>query len=614
MTDAAIDTVTHRVVTTAGHVDHGKSTLLRALTGQEPDRLREEQQRGLTIELGYVWGSFGAHTVAFVDVPGHERFISTMLAGTGASPAVLFVVAADDGWSKQSAEHRDILALLGVPGVATVITKADTVSPQRLAEVAAAVTEALAGTTLAQAPQVATDAVSGRGLDTLRQVLSDRLDVLDPPVSRHRPRLFVDRAFAMSGAGAVVTGTLLDGTLQVDDEVRVLPAGMASRIRSMQSLGRPVRYATAGSRVALNLAQVSHHDLNRGDTIVGSEPWSSTTEMDCWLTVLPGQKVGPKGAWEVYVGSAASPASVQLVGANDTDVTAVRLRLARKLVVRAGDRFVLRESGRRRVVAGGIVCDPAPPVLPRGATARQAHAKRVELLASSEPAIQIALLADTSDGVCDLRQLHSRAGWDPYVPLPDTLVAHAGVALTQSRLAGVFETLRHLGPGVHTREQVAQALATARLSDASGKAVLAVAMDRKVLARVPGGFVLPEHLDDAERVRLRRVALLLAELDVSPFAPPPLDVVAEQVGLTHRDLAVMTSKGLIVKVGDLTFTADALTKARHALVTLAKTTPTFTASDARQAWDTTRKYAIPLLEYFDRTGVTRFDGQFRTLV
>lgn len=607
----------HRVVTTAGHVDHGKSTLLRILTGQEPDRLREEQQRGLTIELGYVWGSFATHTVAFVDVPGHERFISTMLAGTGASPATLFVVAADDGWSKQSEEHRDILSLLGVPGVVTVITKADTVSSERLEEVVAQVRDALAGTTLAPAPIVVTDAITNRGIDTLKQVLAERLDMLEKPLSGNRPRLWIDRAFAIAGAGAVVTGTLVDGTFTTDDEVRVLPLQQTTRIRGVQSLGTPVLQASQGSRVALNLVGVSYQQVKRGDTIVGGEPWQLSHELDCLLTVLDGQTVSEKGAWEVYVGSTSTPATVQIItnqASANTPGIAVRLRVARPLVVVCGDRFILRESGRRRIVAGGIVTDPAPPPLPRGRPARQHHHAIIERLAFCNEDARMMLLADVSGGVCADALLVARAGWNLARPLPDGLVSVGGMSVTATRLKMAYMALHAMGAGVHTREQAAQVLGGTGLSAPACRAVLTVAEQARVIVRVAGGFVLPEHLDDAERVRLRRVALLLDELNLRPLAPPPIDETAQEVGMNHRDILALVSAGTIVKVGTLMFTAEAIAHARSQLGKLADTSPTFTASDARQIWDTSRKYAIPLLEHFDRTGVTRFDGQMRTLI
>lgn len=605
--------VPHRVVTTAGHVDHGKSTLLRALTGQEPDRLKEEQRRGLTIELGYVWGTFGDRTVAFVDVPGHERFIATMLAGTGASPTALFVVAADDGWSKQSAEHRDVLALLNVPGVATVITKADTVDAARLESVIAEVKAQLADTSLSAAPVVVTDAISGRGIHDLSKIIQARLAVLPEPTNRHRPRLFVDRAFAVAGAGAVVTGTLIDGPFRIDDEVRVLPDGATSRIRGMQALGSKVEMQGPGSRVALNLAGVSHQSLRRGDTIVGQDLWPSTGEFECLLTVLAGQTVGTKGAWEVYVGSAASPATVQLMVEADTDLLGARIRVSRPLTIRSGDRFVLRESGRRRIVAGGVVTDPLPARFPRGHAGRVARRNVTRTLASCDDATRLTLLTELSGGAANTAQLCARAGWDRTGAFADELVSSNGVTMTATYVASAFGLLAGLGAGVHSREDAEAALRQHGFASDACRAVLTLAVERKQVVRVPGGFVLPEHLDDAERVRLRRVALLLAELNARPFAPPPLDDVAEQVGLNHRDVAALTTAGLIVKAGDLTFSAEAIAAAKVALVALGQRQATFTASDARQVWGTTRKYAIPLLEYFDRTGVTRFDGQFRTL-
>lgn len=604
----------HRVVTTAGHVDHGKSTLLRVLTGQEPDRLAEEKRRGLTIELGYVWGTFGSQTVAFVDVPGHERFIGTMLAGTGASPAALFVVAADDGWSKQSEEHRDILALLNIPCVAIAITKTDTVSQQRVTEIQKVVVNEMAGTSLANSPVVVTDALSGRGIDELRDLIDMRLSAMSLPPSLNRPRLFVDRAFAVAGAGAVVTGTLVDGSFHVDDEVRVLPDGTASRIRSMQSLGVLVTAAGPGSRVALNLAGVSHQSLNRGDTVVGTQHWPSTTDCEAVLTVLDGQSVTNRGAWELHVGSTSTPAAVQLIGEADGAAVAVRLKLARALTLRSGDRFVLRETGRRRVVAGGVVTDPVSQPLARGKAAKQARQQACFFLTEADAKSRLLRLAALSGGVCDTKDLLARAGWDPQRPLPDGLLTYGDATITGTRFDEAGAALATLGEGVHSRETAEAAFRAAGFDGGQGKALLGLAVEHKLLVRVPGGFVLPGFLDDAERVRLRRVALLLGELNAKPFAPPPVDDVAHEVGLNHRDVAALASSGLIVKVGDLTFSRDAVDAAKAALVTLAKTTPTFTASDARQVWDTSRKFAIPLLEYFDRTGVTRFDGQMRTLV
>ncbi|MGH3442978.1 MAG: GTP-binding protein, partial [Nitriliruptorales bacterium] len=245
-----------RVVATAGHVDHGKSTLLRALTGMEPDRWEEERRRGLTIDLGFVWTDLdtpaGPLTVAFVDVPGHERFVANMLAGAGAAPLALFVVAADDGWAAHSREHLDILDLLGVPAAVVAITKLRIAGDERAREVATDVGRRLAGTSLDGAPIMIVDGVSGEGVDGLRDQLSARLAATPDAPDRDRPRLWVDRAFTISGAGTVVTGTLAGGALQVGQELALLPLGRTTRIRGMQALGKPAERVDPGARVALN--------------------------------------------------------------------------------------------------------------------------------------------------------------------------------------------------------------------------------------------------------------------------------------------------------------------------------------------------------------------------
>jgi small GTP-binding protein len=398
MTDPAVGS--HRVVTTAGHVDHGKSTLLRALTGMEPDRLDEERRRGLTLDLGFVWTDLGDQRIAFVDVPGHERFVGTMLAGVGATPAALLVVAADDGWSAQSAEHRDVLDLLDVPAVAVAVTKVDLVDADRVAAVVEEVAREVAGTSLAGAPIVEVDAVSGRGVEELGASVADRVAALPAATDVGRPRLWVDRSFAISGAGTVVTGTLVDGSLQVGDRARVLPAGQEVRIRGMQSLGEPVGSIGAGSRVALNLVGVSHQEVTRGDTVVGGAgPWRASREADLWVRTLEGQQLDRAGAWHLHVGTARTTCrALPTTGSIEPGSQgAVRVLLDHPLALVAGDRVVLREAGRRATVAGGRVVDPAPRHRPRGREERTAHA---------------AAIAEAAAGVADADGVRRRGDGD----------------------------------------------------------------------------------------------------------------------------------------------------------------------------------------------------------
>src|SRR5690625_439055 len=261
------------VVATAGHVDHGKSTLVRALTGTDPDRWSEEQRRGLTIDLGFAWTQVGDWQVSFVDVPGHERYIGNALAGLGPAPVVCFVVAADEGWNAQSADHRDAVAALGITRGVLVLTRADLASPAQLAATRARVREEFAGTPLARAPIAVTAATRGQGLTELRAALAGVLDREPGPASGGGVRLWIDRAFSITGAGTVVTGTLTAGTIATGEEVAVHTAAgiLRGSVRSLQTRGQERRAATGADRVALNLRGISAGEVRRGDVLLRAE-------------------------------------------------------------------------------------------------------------------------------------------------------------------------------------------------------------------------------------------------------------------------------------------------------------------------------------------------------
>lgn len=612
----------HRLVTTAGHVDHGKSTLLRTLTGMEPDRLAEERRRGLTLDLGYAWTQLddGVHrprTVAFVDVPGHERFVTTMLAGAGAAPTALLVVAADDGWSRQSSEHHDVLDLLGTPAVALVVTKADTVDAQRVEQVCAQVRSACAGGSLHGAPIVVTDALSGRGVDDLRQVIADRLEVLSAPVDAGRPRLWVDRSFAVPGAGTVVTGTLTEGWLRVGDDVIVLPGGMRSRLRGVQSLNTPVLGAGPGHRVALNLVGIDHDQVSRGDVVVSGTPWRVTDVVECWVRTLPGHRVQSTGAWHLHAGSAATPVRLLEVtgpfGGDDATLGAVRLLLDEPLPLVAGDRFVLRETGRRAVAAGGVVATPQPPRRPRGDAERLARARAIREIAEGDRATRLLQTVELRDGVLDRATLFAAVGWDPQNPLPTAAAALRDHIVSSDRLAVWRSQIEELPEGTHDRAVIAERLTTHGVPQRVVEALIDELVDAGVLVRLGGGFTLPRYVDDATRQRRRRADAVIARLDESPFAPPDMDEAAREIGVDRREIAMLVQEGQLVRCGKVTFTRGAVERAAEILRTLGADGRPFTASEAKEAWGTSRKFAIPLLEHLDRTGVTRFDGQHRTI-
>jgi selenocysteine-specific elongation factor len=627
------------VVATAGHVDHGKSTLLRALTGMEPDRWAEERQRGLTIDLGFVWTEMSADaeasapppaTVAFVDVPGHDRFIANMLAGAGAVQLALFVVAADDGWSAQSQEHLDILDLLGVSAAVVAVTKSALAGEDRALDVAADVERRLGATSLAGAPIVITDALAGSGLAELRAALLRRLAATPGSADGHRARLWVDRSFTISGAGTVVTGTLEGGSLGLGDEVALLPAGRAARVRGLQSLGRPVERARPGERVAVNLSGVDRDDLARGDAVVtGGQPpasaWLVTDTVDAWVRALPAHEIDRAGAWHLHVGSAESLCSVHpLLGEpiRADQAGYVRLRLERPLPLQTGDRLVLREAGRRATVGGGEVIDPRPPGRVRGVDQRLVRTDRLDAVRAAGPDRLLALVEAWGE-VGAIPDVRAAARQRPDAPLPDGLTRVGGVLLSDAAIARWGGAALDAGRAHHeaapasagaSRDELAAAVTGAGCPDPD------VARDLVDHLAATGGlrrhgsaYALPTHVPAVDEARENRRETFLALLGKDPLAPPRFVAAAKEAGLDHQETQRLVQAGEVIPCGEVAFLPTAVETAVQRLRALEAEVGPFTAAQAKDAWGTTRKYAIPLLEHLDGTGLTRFDGQHRTL-
>jgi small GTP-binding protein len=355
-----------RVIATAGHVDHGKSSLVLALTGTDPDRFAEEKRRGLTIDLGFAHTVVDGEAISFVDVPGHVRFLRNMLAGVGGVDCCLFVVAATEGWKPQSEEHMRILELVGVTHGIIALTKVDLLDDAELVELAALeVAERTAGTFLGGAPIVPVAAPSGRGLPALRTALATLARTTPAAADHGRPRMWIDRVFAAKGSGTVVTGTLTDGSITTGDHVRLEPGGHGARVRAIQTLGRTVGEIGPGNRVALNLAGVEHGALTRGDAVVAPHRWHTTATVDATLDVLASlaHPVSRRGAHLAYIGSGEHAVRVRVLGPQAIEPGGrglVRLHLAAPLPLLPGDRYVLRETGRDETVGGGELLDVAP--------------------------------------------------------------------------------------------------------------------------------------------------------------------------------------------------------------------------------------------------------------
>jgi selenocysteine-specific elongation factor len=565
-----------QVIATAGHVDHGKSALVRALTGMEPDRWAEERRRGLTIDLGFAWTTLpSGRRVAIVDVPGHEKFVGNMLAGVGSVPAALLVVAADDGWSAQTAEHVAVLDALGVRHALLAVTRSDVADP---APVLADVRERLRLTSMGEVPAVAVSALTGDGMPEFTAALDDLLAALPAPDTEGPVRLWIDRAFTIRGAGTVVTGTLAVGAVASGDRLQLGDREVV--VRGVQSLGQPVDRATATARVALNLRGTAVEELHRGDALLTPGAFRSTDVVDVALAREPEHRLPAEAV--VHVGSA-------MVGARlrPLDGSVVRLRLSLPLPLRVGDRLLLRDPGTRRVI-GADVRDVAPPELRRRGAARQRAAELVGRPgAAADLARRRIVRADdfTAMGWPVPADATAHGPWLMAAGVPDELAGRVTDVVVR------YRRLRPLEPGPPA-EVVRRAL---DLPDA--ELVAAVVRPPLVLRE---GRVVAGDADLPPAVQ-RAVDEITARLAVDPFAAPEApELVA--AGLGTRELAAAVRSGQLVRIADGVYLAPGI--AEQARARLAGIDQPFTVSQARQAWGTSRRVAVPLMEWLDARDVT----------
>ncbi|OKH71593.1 translation elongation factor [Mycobacterium sp. SWH-M5] len=556
------------VVATAGHVDHGKSTLVHRLTGMWPDRLAEEQRRGLTIDLGFAWTTIDGRDIAFVDVPGHERFVGNMLAGVGPVPAAMFVVAATEGWMPQSEEHFAALEALGVRHTLVVISKADLADPSRaIAEVRDRIPEA--------------PVVLGTDLDAVRAGLVTLVDQLPTPAVESDVRLWVDRSFTVRGAGTVVTGTLAAGTIRVGDQLE--HDGRLITVRGLQSLGRDVDAVTGVARVAVNLRGVDRQSIRRGDAIRTPGAWLDTSEID--VVLRSASKLHQR--LTLHVGSASVSVHVRPLG----DVGA-RLRLTRALPLRIGDVGLLRDPGAHRIVAGIEVLDVRPAPLRRRGDARARAAELATGLVAPPVCARIQDLRAMGFDVVGERVgdwVVSPSWWAERRRL--ALAAVDRWAAGHDIAAGMpFETLRQQ-IGLPAVDLVPALLHGAGLQVRDG------------LVRRPGAD-LPPRVDKA----VRTVREWLA---AEPFRAPEADELTE-LSLGPKELAAAVRAGRLTRIADgVVLGPDAFDRAAEILTGLPQP---FSVAEAKRALNTTRRVAVPLLEQLDARGVTkRADDGTRTV-
>jgi len=626
------------VIGTAGHVDHGKSTLVQALTGINPDRLREEQEREMTIDLGFAWLTLpNGESVGIVDVPGHRDFIENMLAGVGGIDAALFVIAADEGVMPQTREHLAILDLLRIPGGVVALTKIDLIDdPDWLELVQADVSEALQGTVLDGAPIIPVSARTGQGLSELTAALQEVLARTPPRPDRGRPRLWIDRVFTIGGFGTVVTGTLVDGHLEVGQEVEILPRGLRARIRGLQTHKTRIQRAVPGSRVAINLTGISKQDLARGDLVTTPGWLRPTTLTDVRMDLLHDAPFPLKhnAFVKFFCGSAETVARVRLLG---TETLApgesgwVQLELDDPLPLVRGDRFIIRVPSPAVTVGGGEVVDPNPGRKHR--RFRPEVLARLETLARGTPA-EVLLQTLERRGPLTVRDLLEVSGLGEAAPkalaelfstgdavVLDAVLEPAPARLVVSRSWWSATTARMrdelaayharypLRPGM-SREELRSAL---RLDPRAYNGLLARAAADGLIVDEAATVRLPEHQVRFTPQQQQAVDDLLARFRAAPYATPSVKEAAALVG--EEVLGVLLARGDLVQVSpEVLFLRETYEEMVERIRAHIQQQGSITLAQVRDLFQTSRKYAQALLEYLDGVGVTRRVGDERVLV
>lgn len=626
------------IVGTAGHVDHGKTVLVRALTGVDTDRLREEKERGISIELGFAPLVLpSGRTLGLVDVPGHERFIRQMLAGAGGMDLVMLVVAADEGVMPQTREHLDIINLLRVKRGVLVITKVDLVDEDWLDLVEEEVREAVAGTVLEDAPIVRVSAITGEGIDDLRRVLDREAAATPPKEASGLARLPVDRVFKVAGFGTVVTGTLWSGRLKVGQSVAILPQGLTSRVRGLQVHGHSVEEAVAGQRVAVNLAGVEAGELERGSVVAEPGAFAPTTRLDAELYLLPqARALAHRTRVRFYLGTAEAFGRVLLLDREELapgETAFAQLILEAPVVAARGDRFVLRSYSPMATIGGGEVVE---------ALARRHKRYRAEVLASlhvrrrGDPAALVRETLVAAGAPVPWQELAGRTGLkasDLQELLPqlvasgqaEVLEAEGARLVVAADLVRQWETrLRQALADYHQQYPLRPGLPRESLRSRlfprlDGRQFLALMgyWEKKGLIKTDGAFVSLADFSPRPAPEEEQWLAGMQEAYRAGWQQPP-DWREVTAGLppdvAEELLAYLVRQGDLIKVAeDLYFHREAVEAARKQISDYIRQHGSILLGEARDLLGSSRKYILPLLEYFDRIKVTKRIGDKRVL-
>jgi selenocysteine-specific elongation factor len=631
----------HLILGTAGHIDHGKTSLVKALTGFDTDRLPEEKARGITIELGFAHLELpGGICFGIVDVPGHERFIRTMVAGVGGMDLVALVIAADEGVMPQTREHLEICRLLGIKKGLVVLTKCDLVDPEWLELVSEEVHAFLAGSFLEDSPILPVSSRNLKGIEELKSALAHlAANVEEKPVEGPF-RLPVDRVFTVSGFGTVVTGTLLSGAVKTGDEVEILPSGITSRVRTVQTHGRKEESGAAGQRVAINLQGVEHTAVKRGDVVVPRALFRTTRAVDARLDYLPSapRELRHRATLRLHSATYEVPAQVILLD-RDTlqpgDSAFVQLRLKSPVLLQPGDAFVLRAYSPQTTVGGGVVLDPAPPrrrrrseaalallnALNSGTDAEKVLLLTIESLYSGLSRENIVLRSGLSQKRVEVALAALLSGGELVLGVREPriiLAREAFASLKEYLLAGIEGYLcdNPMKEGIGKEELKGR---LPRRSDPRFFGTLLASLEKggkvvtdRDLVRLPGRRG-PANADQA--VIKEKIAEMLQRGGIEP---PTLRELAESLNRSEKELLehlnILMRDGRAIKItGDLFYAPEPVAGLREKLISRLKETGEIIPGEFRELTGLSRKFMIPLLEYFDREKVTIRVGDKRLL-
>lgn len=632
------------ILGTAGHIDHGKSSLVKALTGTDPDRLAEEKRRGITIELGFAQITLpSGRTMGVVDVPGHEKFVRHMVAGATGVDVALLVIAADDGIMPQTVEHMAVLQVLGVRTAVVAMTKIDLVDEEWCAFMQDEITTRLADTPFADAPVIGVSSRTGEGLDELRQALDAACRHATHTKADGAARMPVDRVFTVKGFGTVVTGTLWSGTLSEGDALRVLPSNLDTRVRSVQMHGNSCQEATAGNRVAVSLVGLSTDDIRPGDFLCASDELSTSDRFDAALTYLDpfGRSIPLKTGTRVHVAHGTREVLGRVLLMDGVELLAPRnrafaqIRLEEPLPLSYRDQFVVRSYSPTHVIGGGTVLSPHPrrrtnlkpeehillQALDKGdiEAALRAH---LDLATLPENAHEIARACGLDDALVEaaLEQIGTSA---PVVTLSSKTTLYVRKPLLQKLLSGIEQALLRFhadnpqATGI-AKEALRKTVAPAATPDC-WDALLDEAARRNVIVLSDGQVSHPKAGAGARAAEQEAAKALEEALAQAGTTPPDLDEVAGKLGLdpalVRRAATTLSREGRIVRVEPTRFyAASAIESLKEAVARHISEHGPATAADLKDAMGTTRKFAMPLLEYLDGIGFTRRDGDVRVLV